>query len=334
MDQRQTKEDEIQRIVQLSGISRSTIFRYFAGKRIRFSSQQSIEEALLEIKKENSISTGRADLSETENTKEVVVSINSSTFDQFQGNSEALSGIIDEAGRQNVRVRLERDMKTDRLGVGVIILGKHDPEESEECSFLSTEHIPFIVVNRMLEEEHTSYVASNVYACARDVCRHLIDEGCHRIMFWGEQNTRVSRDKFKGYCSALEGAGIPFDRQLVFSDEIPLPDVFSQISTMEPSPDAFLFMDDETATVALRLAVENGLRVPQDLAISGMNDLGSSKSIIPSLTSVRIPFRKLGMLALDMLLRKISDPDLLAVKITVRHELIIRDSTRRIPGRF
>ena len=330
MEQRQTKEEEIQQITEISGVSRSTIFRYLAGKKIRYSSQQGIEQALQQIKQQHASShTSEDNMQQTASTTEIIVSINTSTFDQFQGNSEALSGIIEESGRQNVRIRLERDMKSDSLGSGVIILGKHDPEETEECEMLRSSGIPFVVINRMIEEKHTSYVASNVEACGYDVCMHLISQGCKRILFWGEQETRVSRDKFKGYCRALQDSGIAFDQSLVFSNTTPLAEMFRKISGISPRPDAFMSMDDETATVAIRLAVENNLRIPQDIAISGMNDLGSSKSIIPSLTSVRIPFRKLGTLALQTLLRNISDPDMMAEKITVRHELIVRDSTRR-----
>ncbi|MCH3908496.1 MAG: LacI family transcriptional regulator [Sphaerochaeta sp.] len=321
-----TKEDDIQEIIRISGVSRSTIFRYLAGKGIRSSSRECIEEAMQMLQGREG-KQRLAPATETE-TQEIIVSINTTTFDQFQGNSEALAGVMEEAGNRNVHIRLERDMQADRFGKGVIVLGKHDPEETQECELLKALHKPFVVINRMIEDPCVSYVASDVNRCAYDVCTHLLSTGKRRILFWGEQETRVSRDKFRGYRKALQDQGIPFDPSLVFDEKTPLEEVFSRFSQMQSRPDALLCMDDETATVAIRLAVEQGLRIPKEFSISGMNDLGSSKSIIPSLTSVRIPFRKLGTLALRTVLELMNNPFMKAAKITVCHDLVIRDSTR------
>ena len=216
---------------------------------------------------------------------------------------------------------MDRDC-TEVRAEGVILLGKHDPEETEEIDWLKKEEVPFVVVNRRIEDKAVSYVASDMHSCAYDMCQHLFSQGARRIAFWGETRTKVSMDKFLGYKEALGERGW-YDEALVYSDNEPLEDIFSS------SPDAFMAMDDETATKALRLSYEKGLRVPEDFLVSGMNDLGLSKNIIPSLTSAHVDFRKLGRLSLDVLLRLMEDRSLEAVKTTVSYRLVIRDSTLR-----
>lgn len=315
------KEEEIQKIVSISGVSRSTVFRYLAGKQIRESSRKAIIEAQNTIREQ-------AVEGDHQGSKEIVVSIDPTIFDIFHGNSEVLAGIMDEAGVHNTRISIERDYHNELSAAGVILVGKHDPEESDEIRMLKEAGIPFVVVNRMIEDEKVSYVSANVFSCAYDMCQHLFSQGCSRIAFWGELETRVSKDKFNGYKEALTENGC-YDESLVFSDKVPLERMFDEFLSMKNPPDAFLSMDDETATRALRIAYEKGLHVPDSFFISGMNDLGSSQNIIPSLTSAHIDFRKLGKLALGTLLRLIQDPEVLAIKTTVRHRIIVRDSTRR-----
>lgn len=306
------KEEEVQKIVSLSGVSRSTVFRYFAGKQIRPSSLRAIQEAEAAL---------RGEAAEGAALTEVTVSVDTRIFEIFEGHAEVLSAIIDEASKRRVRVNVDKDC-TEVKAAGVILLGKHDPEESEEIEWLKKESVPFVVVNRRIEDKAVSYVASDMRSCAYDMCQHLFSQGARRIAFWGETRTRVSMDKFLGYKDALEERGL-YDEALVFSDTDPLEAIFTS------SPDAFMAMDDETATKALRLAYERGLSVPGDFLVSGMNDLGLSKNIIPSLTSAHVDFQKLGRLSLEVLLRLMEDKDLEAVKTTVSYRLAVRDSTLR-----
>lgn len=313
------REEEVQRIVSLSGVSRSTVFRYLAGKQIRPSSAKAIKEAEAVL---------RGEVPEGEPLREVTVSIDTRIFEIFEGHTEALSAIIDEARRHRVKVNVDKDC-TEVRASGVILLGKHDPEEAEEISWLKREDVPFVVVNRCIGDKGVSYVASDVRSLAYDMCNHLLSQGATRVAFWGESRSRVSMDKFLGYKEALEERGL-YDDALVFPDDEPLESIFSA------SPDAFMGMDDETATKVLRLAYERGLDVPGDFLVSGMNDLDQSKDIVPSLTSARIDFQKLGRLSLEVLLRLMDDKDLEAVKTTVSYRLLVRDSTLRsrcpVPG--
>jgi DNA-binding LacI/PurR family transcriptional regulator len=325
MRQTDTKEAYINQITEICGVSRSTIFRFMAGEQVRESSRKKITEAMASL-------DGKNEGAEDSPLKEIAVSINSPDFDIFKGNSEALSGILEQATTLGIPVRLERDLSPEkREGVGVVIVGKHGSVLMDECTLLKSQQVPFVVVNRMIADRNVSYAAVDNVACGRDMADHLISEGYKRIAFWGEQTTMVSRAKLEGYKEALSEHGIPYDPDLVVTDvdAHPLPEAFSSFMALPSKPDAFMTMDDETALKVIRIAVTNGISVPGDLAVSGMNDIDASKNVMPSISSISISFRKLGAYAVDILVDLAKEPDKLSEKVVINHRLMIRDSTKR-----
>lgn len=326
MRQTDTKEELIANICDLSNISRSTIFRYFAGKQIRESSKRKIDDALaiLESKK----------VSEEEKKSEILVPMNSHNFDDFKGYSEVLSGILDEASQKGFTVRIEHE-NTDSIegkpGMGVILLGKDTDELRNDCQRFKELNIPFVLINRTIDLPGISYVAVDVRRGAYDMANHLLDQGYQRIAFWGGQVNMVSQGKLAGLRDALAQRGVPCHEELIVTDtEVhPLEETFNRFMKMENRPDAFMTMDDETALKVIRLAFMKNIRVPEDLAVSGMNDVESSEIVIPSISSIHFPYHTLGVLAVDTLRSLMNEQQIQSIRMLVDHKLVIRDSTKR-----
>ena len=95
---------------------------------------------------------------------------------------------------------------------------------------------------------------------------------------------------------------------------------------MDPLPDAFFGICDSYAMQFINEAHRLGLKVPEDIAVVGMDDLDIAQYFKPSLTTVRTPFRKIGTLAVDQILLLITE-SLDSVKTIVNHQLFIREST-------
>jgi LacI family transcriptional regulator len=326
MGQTDTKEAYITKIIEMTGVSRSTIFRYLAGNQVRESSQRKIEDAM-------KILDGKQ-TPQKQTDFEIVVSINSSEFDIFKGNSQVLSGILERVSRYGIKMSLESNVdpkmkRSDR--VGFIIVGKHGRQQLDEIMQIMSLDMPCVVVNRMLPDPEVSYVAIDNRGCGREMAFHLIDQGCRNIATWGECESHVAHEKFLGYLDALQERGIPCREELVEHDveHHSLEESFRTFMAQDPKPDAFMALDDETAIRVMRLAREQGYRVPEDLAVSGMNDLGSSRTIMPSLTSIWIDFKTLGRTAVDIVMDLKDNPARETEKILVRHKLLFRESTRR-----
>jgi LacI family transcriptional regulator len=98
-----------------------------------------------------------------------------------------------------------------------------------------------------------------------------------------------------------------------------------------PLPDAIIGNNDMVAMVAMKIAKEKKLRIPQDIAIAGFADEPFSSFLEPSLTSVGQPAYLIGMKSMEIMLQMINDE--IAVnedtKIVLESALVIRDSTLR-----
>ena len=93
----------------------------------------------------------------------------------------------------------------------------------------------------------------------------------------------------------------------------------------ETMPDAYLGICDTHAMQFIGLAERLGYRVPQDIAVAGMDDVPTSEMFRPSLTTVHIPFYEMGVLAVDALLKQ-TNQNVKSVRAVLAHHLVVRES--------
>jgi DNA-binding LacI/PurR family transcriptional regulator len=137
-----------------------------------------------------------------------------------------------------------------------------------------------------------------------------------------------------GYRQALEGAGIPVEPALCPPVRAYFrPDgaaAMRRLLKLPGRPDAVFCFNDLMALGALRAIHEAGLRVPQDIALVGFDDVEEAEYAIPSLTTVAPDKTGIAEAAVDALLHRIdagyAEPGRL---IQPGHRLVIRDSSRR-----
>jgi len=307
------KGPTIDHIVQASGVSRSTVFRYFAGKQVRPSAAVAIARALELLAPPSSPPD-----------REILLSI-VPTYTRFRGYGEVLEGVLEGARDRGIAVRLD----AGALGrpQGVVIVGKGPEDEDAESAHWAAQGVPCVLVNRIVDEPQRSWVAVDCRRAARQAVEHLLAQGCRRVALWSDGDTRVSRDKRLGYLDALE-AGPGADPGLLFDASVPLEAAFDRAFDRAPGPDGWFAPDDETAIRVLSLAAARGLVVPRDLAVVGMNDITTAAHVVPPLTSVRLPFRAMGLAAVEVL-ETLARPRQRSVRILLDHELVVRESSRR-----
>ncbi len=326
------KRATIDDVVRLSGVSRSSVFRYLGGKTLRPALSSAIETAMRRL---------GYPLVEQAAGHAFELAISASlSFGSFRGYAEVVEGIIARAVEKGVHVTLSpalgnMDIKgnppvfpAERRGI--VIVGKSMEEEEAEARELSAQGIPFLLVNRMTDEPAWSFVSADFRAAARDAVEHLIGLGRRRIALWddGSRYSRVQRDKRRGYEEALSAAGISPDPRLLSSrDTEELPVALGRMLRASPAPDAWFAMDDRVAMQVIRAAHDAGLRVPDDLAVIGMNDTEASSFSRPSVSSVRIPFFEAGWSAVDILGRLMERPVEASLRVVLKHKLVVRESS-------
>lgn len=137
---------------------------------------------------------------------------------------------------------------------------------------------------------------------------HLIKvHGRRRIMFLrGPEYQEDSMKREIGYKSALQANGIPFDENLVLNGDFER-DIAYQVmdhflcNGNRVAFDAIFTGDDDAAIGVLRALHQHGLRVPEDVAVIGFDDLGFAPFLNPPLTTVRAPTESVGRIAAERL---------------------------------
>ncbi len=137
---------------------------------------------------------------------------------------------------------------------------------------------------------------------------HLIKvHGKRRIMFLrGPSSQEDSRRRETGYKSALEANGIPFDENLVLNGEFERDIAYQAMDEFlgngkQVEFDAIFTGDDDAAIGVLRALHQHRIRVPDDVAVTGFDDLGFAPFLNPPLTTVRAPTEAVGRIATQRL---------------------------------
>jgi LacI family gluconate utilization system Gnt-I transcriptional repressor len=104
-------------------------------------------------------------------------------------------------------------------------------------------------------------------------------------------------------------------------------ELLSDIRDMHPDVDAVFFCNDDLAQGGVLAALRRGLKVPEQLAIAGFNDLAGSDQMWPPLTTIRTPRVQIGESAATMLLQLMRGEAVLQSSIDLGWELVQRHST-------
>ncbi|WP_082479602.1 LacI family DNA-binding transcriptional regulator [Agreia sp. Leaf283] len=172
----------------------------------------------------------------------------------------------------------------------------------------------------------------NVSAAAA-ATRHLVALGRRRIAFLGHEAqalSSTSRLRIVGYQEGLEQSGLSADPALLIaSDEItPAASAASLGAAIDAGLkiDGIVCRDDLAAMGALRALHERGIRIPDDIAIVGWDNISFTATTFPSITSIAPDLDALARVALEMLGERIAGFDGLGRHRLVDYELIARES--------
>ncbi len=194
--------------------------------------------------------------------------------------------------------------------------------------------IPLILVDRKIDDEEIIQVYLDNAAGAYSAVKHLLDLGHRRIGFvMGPENVPNSHRRKAGYIDALKEYGLEFDPELEFQGEFKVEtgkEAFEKFVTMKDPPTAVFNSNDLMAFGFVIAARDAGYSIPEDFSVVGFDDIFLSSLMEPALTTVRYPFVEMGTQAINMLLDSFDTNRKVTMNENLKHELIIRKSTRRI----
>ncbi|MGK3981607.1 substrate-binding domain-containing protein [Sorangium sp. So ce136] len=170
--------------------------------------------------------------------------------------------------------------------------------------------VPLVTVSTCAPEVGCPTVMPDNENGIRSAARHLIEHGHRRIAFVGFMEQDDTRARFASYKQTLAEAGIPFDPGLVFETENNWYSGGQQAAealiARRGELTAAVVATDKNALGLMSALQAAGLRIPEDLAITGFDDLTEAQWAAPPLTTVRQRFDGLGRLACDLVLAQIA----------------------------
>ena len=207
---------------------------------------------------------------------------------------------------------------------GLLVMSPH-----ADARFLSQNlpvGLPAVLVNTATSlPGHARFVVDN-FGGAQAMTRHLAASGHKRIAFvTGPGGNPDAAERLRGYRAALpKGA-----QEIVFEGSFTEESGWAagqRIAQARPRPDAVFAANDMMAIGCLAALAAAGVRVPEDVALGGFDDIPIARYVSPALTTIRVPIAELGAAALDALANAIENPGgkpgrtrVIPIELVVRH---------------
>jgi DNA-binding LacI/PurR family transcriptional regulator len=192
--------------------------------------------------------------------------------------------------------------------------------------------VPIVLLGERLFGAPRDHVVIDNVAAARLVTTHLLSLGRQRIAAIGLPDDDTSHLRLRGFSEALAEAGQPIEPQRV----IPVrpfrraggAQAMRHLLSLQPRPDAVFCYNDLLALGAIRALHEAGCRIPDDVAVTGWDDLEEGLFSTPSLTTISPDKAEIGRRAVSLLLdrikgRRTGPPE----RINPPFQLVVRESS-------
>lgn len=260
----------------------------------------------------------------------------------------AVIGIADERGCtvlvEQTDGRLEREQLAvagirpdliDGLILSPLALG------AEDLLAASSTSTPLVLLGERISDSIHDHVAIDNVAAARLATEHLLSLGRRRVAAVGamdSETAQTARLRRIGYRQALRAAGLPVlpghEQEVDGFTRAAGAAAADRLLDLPEPPDAVFCFSDLLALGALHALHRRGVRVPEDVAVIGVDDIAESRYCTPTLSTVAQDVDEIARFAVDALLHRLADgADDPPREVTASFELVVRDSTvRSTPG--
>ncbi|WKV11171.1 LacI family DNA-binding transcriptional regulator [Marivirga harenae] len=262
--------------------------------------------------------------------------------------SNVISGIINEAEKRGYSIMLfqsNESFESELKGVetfqksmidGLIISLSDNTNDVSHLKYLQEHNVPVILIDKITDELTSAKIICDDFKGAYFATEHLISLGKKKIAhITGSLNPYTTKERYRGYKSALKDYGLGFNEKLVkkcnlVSREEGYTTTLALLAENE-IPDAIFCATDPTAIGAIKAIKEKGLRIPFDIAVMGFSDWKMSSVVEPPLSSVSQPDYEMGKKAVELITEEIhltrANKPIKYETFVMETSLVIREST-------
>jgi LacI family transcriptional regulator len=295
----------IKDIAKAAGVSVSTVSNVLNGKT---NVGEETKERILQLCKEMEYypnSLGKALKSGTTNT----ILFNFSDFDR-SFYLRIIKGVNDYAKDNDFDLIIctekscEKYMRSNLTSGAIILDAKM---KNGTLNSVANEKYPIVTLDRVIDNAYIKSIVVNNYDAMYDMMQQLVNMGYRRFGFiGGPEYTQDNQERYQAFLDALENNNITFLRENYFSGDYREKSGHSAakiIMLEQDLPEILICANDNMAIGAMKAFRENGIRVPEDISITGFDNCDLAEAM--ELTTVAIPNYERGYLAAKYLIENI-----------------------------
>ncbi|MDR6296490.1 ribose operon transcriptional repressor RbsR [Pantoea dispersa] len=190
--------------------------------------------------------------------------------------------------------------------------------------------VPMVMMDWAPFEGRGDIIQDNALLGGELATQYLIDRGYTRIAcIAGPLDKTPARLRLDGFHQAMAASGLAVPPGYVVDGDFEFQGGFnamSQLLALDPPPQAVFTSNDAMAVGVYHALYQAGLRVPQDMAVMGYDNIELARYLTPPLSTIHQPKDELGELAIDTLIHRMSDPDASQQTLVLTPELVERGS--------
>ncbi|HAT1573155.1 TPA: ribose operon transcriptional repressor RbsR [Kluyvera cryocrescens] len=232
-----------------------------------------------------------------------------------------------EGDEQRMNRNLETLMQKRVDGLLLLCTETHQPSLEIMQRYPS---IPSVMMDWAPFDGDSDLIQDNSLLGGDMATRYLIERGYTRIAcIAGPLDKTPARLRLEGYREAMNNAKLPIPAGYEITSNFEFGggfDAMQQLLTHTVRPDAVFVGNDAMAVGVYQSLYQAGLRIPQDVAVIGYDDIELARYMTPPLTTIHQPKDELGELAIDVLIHRIAQPGQKQQRMQLTPELVVRGS--------
>ena len=236
----------------------------------------------------------------------------------FAGGLQAFQEVLAEAGVTMLVASTGYNSENELLQIrslmahgadGLLLIGSERPEKTKQ--FLDLRGVPCVISWCYLDDPSRIFVGFDNYKAAQNMARRVLEHGHRKIAMiagFTKDNDRA-RNRHDGVRDAIRHFGDGANLLTVVEADYRIADgarAFDEILACQTRPTAVVCGNDVLAAGAIVRARERGFSVPEDISVTGFDDIALASVVQPTLTTVRVPQLEMGRLAARHLLDLVS----------------------------
>ena len=322
-------------IARIAGVSLSTVSHVVNNS--RFVSEeitQRVQKVIAELNYKPSLVARSLKIKETNTLGMLVTASNNPFFAEVVRHVERyceehnyhLILVNTDGNGENLKKHLERLLSKQVDG---LLLMCAEPQDLDP-QIMTNIQLPMVVIDWWLQPLNADLIHENSELGGYLATKALLDAGYRKIaVVTGETSKPITASRLAGYKRAISEQNLQTQPEWVIESHFSYAggvNAGKEILALEHRPDAIFAMSDTIAIGLYQSLLQAGLRIPQDIAVIGYDNIELAQYLAPPLSTIHQPKARLAKNAVEQLVSRIRQPDKRIENIQLTPELVVRES--------